>query len=133
VFAENFRGNALVDRRSTSEEEEVERWVRHYDKLIIVCSQSGLDSETVRNDLTHAKDLQQSQDRWLVYLVDPDGTMNQPRARAARNLTYEHVIFDLRGQDAGSNEYQQELAKLAKELKDSQPAKAGAPAVSDQL
>ena len=30
VFAENFRGNPLVDRRSTSEEEEIERWVRRY-------------------------------------------------------------------------------------------------------
>jgi uncharacterized protein YjbI with pentapeptide repeats len=133
VFAENFRGNALVDRRSTSEEEEVERWVRPYDKLIIVCSQSGLDSETVRNDLTQAKDLQQSRDAWLLYLVDPDGTMDQPRARAARNLTYEHVVFDLRGQDAKSDKYQQELSKLAESLKQTHPAKAGVPAVSDQL
>ena len=97
MFAENFRGNALVDRRSTSEEEEIERWVRHYDKLMVVCSQAGLDSETVRNDLTAAKDLQQSQDKWIVYLVDPDGTLDNPRARSARNLTYEHVIFDMRG------------------------------------
>lgn len=133
VFAENFRGNALVDRRSTSEEEEIERWVRHYDKLIVVCSQAGLDSETVRTDLTQAKDLQQSQDQWLVYLVDPDGTLDQPRARAARNLTYEHVVFDLRGQDNKSAEYQQGIAKLAEDLKQTQPAKAGVPPVSDQL
>ena len=130
VFAENFRGNALVDRRSTSEEEEVERWVRHYDKLIIVCSQAGLDSETVRNDLTQAKDLQQSRDEWLVYLVDPDGTMDQPRARATRNLTFEHVVFDLRNQP---EKYQQELARLAESLKESQPAKAGAPTASQQF
>ena len=132
VFAENFRGNALVDRRSTSEEEEIERWVRHYDKLMVVCSQAGLDSETIRNDLAHAKDLQQTQDQWLVYVVDPDGTLDQPRARAARNLTYEHVIFDLRGQEAGSEGYQQGLSGLAEELMQSQPAKAGAPVVSDQ-
>jgi uncharacterized protein YjbI with pentapeptide repeats len=133
VFAENFRGNALVDRRSTSGEEEVERWVRHYDKLIIVCSQAGLDSETVRNDLTQAKDLQQSRDEWLLYLVDPDGTMDQPRARVARNLTYEHVVFDLRGQDTNADKHEQELARLAESLKQSHPAKAGVPAVSDQL
>jgi hypothetical protein len=133
VFAENFRGNALVDRRSTSEEEEVERWVRHYDKLILVCSQAGLDSETVRNDLTQAKDLQQRRDEWLVYLVDPDGTLDQPRARAARNLTYEHVVFDLRGHDSNADNYQQEILKLAESLKQSQPARAGVPAVSDQL
>lgn len=133
VFADNFRGNPLVDRRSTSEEEEIERWVRHYDKLIVVCSQSGLDSETVRNDLTQAKDLQQNRDEWLVYLVDPDGTLENPRARPARNLTYEHVIFDLRGYEADSPEFQQEVSKLAEALKQAQPAKAGVPAVTDQL
>ena len=36
VFAEGFRGNPLVDRRATSGEEEIERWVRHYDRLIVV-------------------------------------------------------------------------------------------------
>jgi hypothetical protein len=133
VFAENFRGNALVDRRSTSEEEEIERWIRHYDKLIVVCSQAGLDSETVRNDLTAAKDLQQSKDQWLVYVVDPDGTLHQPRARAARNLTYDHVIFDLKEHSANSAAYQQVLARLAEALKQSNPAKAGVPTVSDQL
>lgn len=133
VFAENFRGNALVDRRSTSEEEEIERWIRHYDKLIVVCSQAGLDSETVRNDLTAAKDLQQSKDQWLVYLVDPDGTLHQPRARAARNLTYEHVIFDLKEHAADSPAFQQEVARLAEALQQSQPAKAGVPAASEPL
>ena len=135
VFAENFRGNALVDRRSTSEEEEIERWVRHYDKLIVLCSQAGLDSEAVRTDMTQAKDLQQSKDQWIVYLADPDGTLDQPRARAARNLTYENVIFNLRGQDGNTAEYQQHLSQLAENLKQSQPARAGVPAASasDQL
>jgi len=132
VFAENFRGNPLVDRRSTSEEEEIERHVRHYDKLIVVCSQAGLDSETIRTDLTQANDLQQSKDQWLVYLVDPDGSLDQPRARSARNLTHEHVIFDLRGQEESSAQYQQGLAKLAENLKQTQPAKAGVPAVSSE-
>ena len=135
VFAENFRGNALVDRRSTSEEEEIERWVRHYDKLMVVCSQAGLDSETVRNDLTAAKDLQQSQDKWIVYLVDPDGTLDNPRARSARNLTYEHVIFDMRGQEGPAENYQSVLTNLADNLKQEQPARAGLPTFSnsDQL
>ena len=41
IFPENARGSALVDRRSTSEEEEIERWIRHYDKLIVVSSAAG--------------------------------------------------------------------------------------------
>ena len=133
VFAENFRGNALVDRRSTSEEEEIERWVRHYDKLIVVCSQAGLESETLRTDLTQAKDLQQSQDQWIVYLVDPDGTLDNPSARSARNLTYEHVIFDMRGQEGPAASYQEALDKLVENLKQEQPARAGVPTYSDQL
>ncbi len=133
VFAENFRGNALVDRRSTSEEEEIERWVRNYDKLIVVCSQSGLDSETVRNDLTQAKGLQTTKDQWLVYVVDPNGTLDNPRARAARNLTYEHRIFDMRGHEDRSAGYQESVAKLVESLKEVQPARAGLPPVSDQL
>jgi uncharacterized protein YjbI with pentapeptide repeats len=133
LFAENFRGNALVDRRSTSEGEEVERWVRHYDKLLVVCSQAALDSETVRNDITYAKDLQQGQDQWLLYLIDPDGTMTQARGRIARSLSFEHVVFNLQGQDANAEEYQKELARLADSLKESQPAKAGVPAATSEF
>jgi uncharacterized protein YjbI with pentapeptide repeats len=133
IFAENFRGNALVDRRSTSEGEEVERWIRHYDKLLVVCSQAALESETVRNDITSAKDLQQGQDQWLLYLIDPDGTMTQARGRVARSLSFEHVVFNLQGQDANSEEYQKELVRLADDLKKSQPAQAGVPAATSEL
>ena len=128
VFAENFRGNALVDRRSTSEEEEIERWIRHYDKLIVVCSQPSFENEIVRTDLTQAKDLQTLRDEWLVYLVDPDGSLDQPVSRAARNLKAEHVVFDLQGQSQGSDTYNSEVLRLAEGLKSQQPAKAGIPA-----
>ena len=127
LFSEGSRGNALVDRRSTSEEEEVERWVRHYDKLIVICSQASFESEIIRTDISEAKDLQQSRDEWIVYLVAPDNAMINPRARAARNLTYEHKVFDLREQDGNSEEYQQQTAQLAQSLLENQPASAGVP------
>lgn len=132
VFAENFRGNALVDRRSTSEEEEIERWIRHYDKLIVICSQGSFENEIVRTDLSQAKDLQQSRDEWLVYLVDPDGSMDQPTSRAARNLTYEHVVFDLREQNEASEKYKSDLVRLAEALKVTQSAKAGVPSAGGE-
>ncbi|MBO54676.1 MAG: hypothetical protein CL886_03350 [Dehalococcoidia bacterium] len=128
VFAENFRGNALVDRRSTSEEEEIERWVRHYDKLIVVCSQASFENEIVRTDLTQAKDLQTLRDEWLVYLVDPDGSLDKPSSRAARNLKAEHIVFDLQGQEGDSDNYKSEISRLSDGLKKDQPAKAGIPA-----
>ena len=127
VFSEGSRGNALVDRRSTSEEEEIERWVRHYDKLIVVCSQNSFDSEIVRTDISEAKDLQQSRDEWVVYLVAPDNTLIQPQARTARNLTYEHKVFDLREQESDSEEYQQQAQLLAESILETQPASAGVP------
>ena len=41
LFPEDARGKPLVDRHSTSDQEEVERGVRAYDKLLVVCSQAG--------------------------------------------------------------------------------------------
>lgn len=128
LFPDNARGNALVDRLSTSDQEEVERWVRDYDKLVVVCSQAALDSETVRNDINGAKERQQSEDRWLLFLAAPDDTVAQPRGRGlARDLGFEHVVFDLRGRDSAAEFYAAEVARLAEGLKLSQPAAAGAP------
>ena len=68
-----------MDRHSTSDQEEVERGVRAYNKLIVVCTAAALDSETVRNDITGAKDAQQSRDQWVLFLVAPDATIAEPR------------------------------------------------------
>lgn len=133
LFTETSRGNALVDRRSVSDEEEVERWVRHYDKIIVVCSQASFESETIRNDVTEAKEQQQSKDQWLLYLVAPDDCMIEARARPVRNLKSEHKLFDMRGQADNSDDYQQELVRLAENLMTSQPAQAGLPEMSSEL
>ena len=127
VFAEGFRGNPLVDRRATSGEEEIERWVRHYDRLIVVCSAAGLDSETVRNDITSAQESENINDRWTMFLVDADGIMGAGRNRAARLLKEDHRVFDLSGQQPGSEEYQAALAELIENLRDEQPASAAKP------
>lgn len=127
VFAEGFRGNPLVDRRASSGEEEIERWVRHYDRLIVVCTAAGLDSETVRNDITAAQESENTNDRWTMFLVDADGTMASGRSRAARLLKEDHRVFDLAGQSAGSEEYQAALAELIENLREEQPASAAKP------
>ena len=125
IFPENARGSALVDRRSTSEEEEIERWIRHYDKLLVVCTAPAFASETIRNDIIAAKELQMSQDQWVLFLVAQDGFMNSPRDRYARGLSAEHRVFDLPGQDREA--YQQAVAELAAALQEVHPADAGAP------
>jgi uncharacterized protein YjbI with pentapeptide repeats len=127
VFAEGFRGNPLVDRRATSGEEEIERWVRHYDRLIVICTAAGLDSETVRNDITAAQEGGKTTDRWLLFLVDADGIMGAGRSRAARLMAEELRVFDLTGQPENTPEYQAALAELAENLREDQPNSAGAP------
>ena len=128
LFPETARGNPLVDRHSTSDQEEVERGVRAYDKLVVVCSQAALDSETIRNDIEGAKERQQSQDKWVLFLAAPDDSVVQPRSRGlARNLSAEHVVFDLRDRDASSGVYQEQLARLVAGLKSSHPASEGVP------
>ena len=128
LFPDNARGNALVDRLSTSDQEEVERWVRDYDKMVVVCSQAALDSETVRNDIIGAKERQQSEDRWLLFLAAADDAVVQPRGRGlARDLTSEHVVFDLRDRGGDAESSGAEVVRLAEMLKTTQPAAAGAP------
>ena len=127
VFAEGFRGNPLVDRRASSGEEEIERWVRHYDRIIVVCTAAGLDSETVRNDITAAQEAENTGDRWTMFLVDADGVMGAGRNRAARLLKEDHRVFDLTGQAAGSDEYQAALVNLIENLREEQPASAAKP------
>ena len=83
VFSQRVRGSALVSRLSSSDQEEVERWLRNYDKLIIVASARALDTEAILNDITAARNKQQSADRWLLYFVAPDNGLMRPGSRAA--------------------------------------------------
>ena len=131
VFSQHVRGSALVSRLSSSDQEEVERWLRNYDKLIVVASSRALDTEAILNDITAARNKQQTADRWLLYFVAPDNGLMRPSGRAARNMAAENIIFDLRDGDPAT--YDAELVKLADALKQDQPASAGAPVVDFQL
>ena len=131
VFSEHARGSALVSRLSSSDQEEIERWLRNYDKLVVVASSRALDTEAILNDITAARNKQQAADRWLLYFVSPDDGLMRPSSRAARTMAAENVIFDLRPGDPAT--YEAELAKLADALLQDQPASAGVPVVDFQL
>ncbi|MCI0845575.1 MAG: toll/interleukin-1 receptor domain-containing protein [Chloroflexi bacterium] len=133
VYAEDTRGNPLVQRHSTSDQEEVERGVRAYDKLVVVCTQQAMDSETVRNDIIQAQQLQESRDGWVLYLVATDDTVISGRGRLARTLSTEHVVFDLRTLASDPQSSREELSRLAEGLKTSQPKAAGVPKADFQL
>ena len=127
LFPEDARGYALVERHSTSDQEEVERWVRSYDKLMVVFSEQALDSETIRNDITQAQEQQRSSDKWCFFLVAPNPSIAQSRNRLARTLAGEHLVFNLPVGSEGSAEYREELERLAQGLKDDDPAASGVP------
>ena len=131
VFSERVRGSALVSRLSSSDQEEVERWLRDYDKIVVVASSRALDTETILNDITAARDKQQAANQWLLYFVAPDDGLMRPSNRASRTMAAENIIFDLRPGDVAT--YGTELAKLADALKQEQPASAGVPVVDFQL
>ena len=125
VFSQLVRGSALVDRHSASDQEEIERWVRDYDKMIILGNAASLEAETLLNDITAAKQMQISTEEWAMFLGATDDTLVEPRARFARNLAAEHVVFDLRAGDAAT--YKQEVERMAEALKQDQPVSAGVP------
>ena len=127
LFPEDARGYALVERHSTSDQEEVERWVRSYDKLMVVLTEQALDSETIRNDITQAQEKQQSADQWCLFLVSPDSSIGQSRNRLARTLSSEHIIFNLPVGEPDSEDYRNELSRLAVSLKEKEPAASGVP------
>jgi uncharacterized protein YjbI with pentapeptide repeats len=127
VFSQEVRGNALVDRHSASDQEEVERWLRNYDKMVILGSLASLEVETLLNDITAAKQMQLSTEQWCLFLGATDDTLNEPKARFARNLAAEHVVFDLRGHKDNRDTYMKEVERLAEALKQDQPASHGIP------
>ena len=131
VFSERVRGNPLVSRLSSSDQEEVERWLRNYDKIIVVASARALDTEAILNDITAGRNKQQAADQWLLYFVAPDNGLMRPGGRAARNMAAENIVFDLRDGDPAT--YEAEVAKLAEALRTDQPASAGVPVVDFQL
>lgn len=136
VFSQIVRGNPLVDRHSTSDQEEVERWVRSYDKMVVLVSAKSLEVEAVLNDITHAKQLQLSTEKWSIFMAATDNVLMDPKSRFARSLAVEHVVFDLRGRQDDPETYRKEVERLAEALKQVQPASAGIPVANlsvDQL
>jgi len=127
VFSEEVRGNALVDRHSASDQEEIERWLRDYNKMVVLGSAASLEAEAILNDLTHAKQMQLSTETWSLFLGAVDDTLTDPKVRTARNLSTEHVVFNLAGQKDDRETYQKEVVRLAEALKQDQPASDGVP------
>jgi hypothetical protein len=127
VFSQLVRGSALVDRHSASDQEEIERWIRDYDKMIILGSVASLEVETLLNDITAAKQMQLTTEKWCMFLGAIDEALIEKRARFSRTLTAEHVVFDFTAQQSDRAAYLKEVERLAVALKQDQPASDGIP------
>ena len=93
----------------------------------MVGSAAAVEKETVLNDITAAKQMQLTTEKWCLFLAATDETLTDPKARFARNLATEHVVFDLTGQQSDRDGYMKEVERLAEALKQDQPASDGIP------
>jgi hypothetical protein len=71
--------------------------------------------------------MQLSTETWSLFLGAVDDTLTDPKVRTARNLSTEHVVFNLAGQKDDRETYQKEVERLAEALKQDQPASDGIP------
>jgi uncharacterized protein YjbI with pentapeptide repeats len=104
-------------------EEELDRGVRFYDQLVVVCSQESLANESVRNEISQAAQKQRETEKWVLFLVVVDDTIYQRQDRPTRMLR-QHVLLDLR-QHEDEDAYTVAIEQLAADLSSDRDASKG--------
>ena len=104
-------------------EEELDRGVRFYDQLVVVCSEESLANESVRNEIAQAAQKQRETEKWTLFLVAVDDTIYQRQDRPTRMLR-QHVCLDLR-QYADEDAYTTAIEQLAADLSSDHSATKG--------
>ena len=90
-FAADSRGGRWIS-------EGIDRGIRYYDKLVVVCSEDSLGAERVREEITHGIQKQAETGRWLFFPVAVSDVAYNPRNRYVRGTQLRrHVMFDFRG------------------------------------
>ena len=104
-------------------EEELDRGVRFYDQLLVVCSEESLANESVRNEIAQATQKQRETEKWVLFLVAVDDTIYQRQDRPTRMLR-QHVVLDLR-QHSNEDAYKVAMGQLAADLSSDHDAAKG--------
>ena len=104
-------------------EEELDRGVRFYDQLVVVCSEESLANESVRNEISQAAQKQRETEKWVLFLVAVDDTIYQRQDRPTRMLR-QHVVLDLR-QHADDDAYTSSIEQLTVDLNSDHDAPKG--------
>ena len=113
--------------------EDVDRGIRYYDKLVVVCSRNALATERVRDEIAHGIQKQDETGRWLFL---PVAISDEPYNRRNRYVNstrlWRHVILDFRAWEDPSA-YDKALDRLVEELNRDQDASVGmAPAEEEE-
>ena len=107
----------------SSTEDQIDRAVCYYEKVMILCSADGLDSEVLRGEMTQAIQRQEAQGKWIYFPVVIDDAVYERQTRFVRQVR-QHVLFDIRNRE-DSQAYGQALDRLVQELNRDQEASAG--------
>ena len=111
---------------------DVDRGVRYYDKLVVVCSGDSLATEGVRDEFIQGLEKQNETGRWLVCPVAISNEPYNRRNRYVRSLgLWRHVMFDFRGWE-DSKVYNAALDLLIDELSRDREISAGMVPVDDE-
>ncbi len=104
-------------------EEELDRGVRFYDQLVVVCSEESLANESVRNEIAQAAQKQRETEKWTLFLIAVDDTIYQRQDRPTR-LLRQHMVHDLR-HHLDESLYRASVEKLAADLSGDHDASKG--------
>ncbi len=103
-------------------EDQIDRAVREYEKVMILCSADALDNEVLRGEITRAIQRQEREGRWIYYPLAVDDAVYERQTRFVRQLR-QHVLFDFRNRQEPQT-YSQALDRLVQELNRDQEASA---------
>ena len=130
-FPADARGGRWIAEATTGDElgnwiaEDVDRGIRYYDKLVVVCSGDSLATERVRDEIVHGIRKQEESGRWLFFPVAISDAPYDRRNRHVRGLRLgRHVMLDFRGW-GNSQEYNAALDTLLHDLNRDQELTAG--------
>ena len=103
----------------------IDRGIRYYDKLAVVCSEKSLANELLREGVSQGIERQNATGRWLFYPVAVSDAVYNRRNRNVRLLQlWRYVTFDFRAWEEASA-YDDALESLAAGLNGDQEASAG--------
>ena len=112
--------------------EDVDRGIRYYDKLIVVCSGDSLASERIRDEIIHGVQKQSETGRWLFSPVAISDAAYDRRNRYVRGLRlWRHVMFDFRGWE-DPQVYRSALDRLIQDLNRDQEVSVGMSPVEEE-